>query len=109
MGLDPAEVGKRPRQGFGEIEQRIGARTECAERQPSRHLAAQAGDYSSLKQGRLTGAGCAQNHKRLPLSGGTHLPQRFQYLRDFATAAIEQRGIGVIVAERGETRERRGT
>ena len=109
MGLDLAEVGKRPRQGFGEIEQRIGARTECAQRQPCRHLAAQTWDYSGLEQGRLTGAGCAQNHKRLPLSGGTHLPQRFQCLRDFATAAIEQRGVGVVITERGEARERHRT
>jgi hypothetical protein len=31
----------------------------------------------------------------------------FQRLRDLAATAIKQRGISIVVAERGETRERR--
>ena len=109
MGLDLAEVGERARQGFGEIEQRIGARTERAQRQPRRRLAAQAWDDAGLEQRRLAGAGCARESRTAAGRGGAHLPQRFQRLRDLAAAAIEQRGVGIVVAERGEARERHRT
>ena len=64
MRLSLAEIGQTVRQGFGEIEQRIGTRSECTERQPSRSLAAQARDYSGLEQGRLSGARGSQDHER---------------------------------------------
>jgi hypothetical protein len=50
MGIDLAEICEAPRQSFGEIEQRIGARTERAQRQPSRCLAAQARDDSGFEE-----------------------------------------------------------
>ena len=45
----------------------------------------------------------------LQLAFGAHLAQLFQRLRDLAAAAIEQRGVGIVVAERGEAGERHRT
>ena len=109
MRLDLAEIGKAARQGLGEIEQRIGTRTERTQRQPRRCLAAQARDDAGLEQRRLAGARRSEDHERSQVAFGAHLAQLFQRLRDLAAAAVEQRGVGVIVAERGEARERRRT
>jgi hypothetical protein len=109
MGLGLAEIRQGARQGFGEVEQRIGARPERTQRQPCRRLAAQARNDAGLEQRRLAGAGCAQNHQGPPVGHRSHLPQRFQRLGDLAAAAKEQRGVGVVVAERGEAGERHRT
>jgi hypothetical protein len=105
--FDLSEVAERPGQSFGKIEQGIAAGTEGAQRQPCRRLATQARDDAGLEKRRLACAGCAENHERPPLGAGTHSAQRFEGFRDFAAATIEQRGVRIVIAERGKTGERR--
>jgi hypothetical protein len=103
-----AIIGKGTRQRFRKVEERIGAGTEGAERQKGRSLASEAGNDPGSQQRRLAGAGGAENDERAPVALGAHLAQLFERMRDLARAAIEQGRVGILIAERGKTRKRRG-
>jgi hypothetical protein len=70
--FEPAEIGSAPRQRFGEIEQWIGARPECAQRQPCRRLAAEARDDAGLQERRFAGAGRAEDYEGSQVAFGPH-------------------------------------
>src|ERR1700716_3131282 len=72
-------------------------------------LTAQARGDAGLEQGRRAGAGSPEDDEWPEVVLGAHLAQLFERVRDLPAATVEQRGVGIVVAERGEAGERRRT
>ena len=104
--FDLAVVDQGSGQRLGECEQRIDPRPKCPQRQPGRSLAPQPRDYAGLEQRGLACARSAENDERAQVALGSHFSQLFESLGEFTAAAIEQGGVGIIVAKRSKTGER---